>query len=220
MRRWRSTVVSMPAAAQSSAPAAPAAAAAGAPGAASAPSSLNVAVGGTITPGSCKPTLAEIKFNETKVNVDSLKDTAETRCRLPSNPFPSRARAVMRQSPCLSAAPVIWRFLMKTAQAHGHGHRGRGQKAISTIWSTRQRRRSASAGMSSSSAISATTTAANRKSTKTVVVTSADKATWATAADTTTHASQLKSDGSTFVTFAESGQSTVPVAAKSLAATS
>ena len=68
----------MPAAAQSSAPAAPAAAAAGAPGAASAPSSLNVAVGGTITPGSCKPTLAEIKFNETKVNVDSLKDTAET----------------------------------------------------------------------------------------------------------------------------------------------
>ena len=53
-----------------------------------------------------------------------------------------------------------------------------------------------------------------RKSTKTVVVTSADKATWATAADTATHASQLKSDGSTFVTFAESGQSTVPVAAK------
>lgn len=207
------TVVSMPAAAQSDAPAA---AAAGAPGAASVPSSLNVAVGGTITPGSCKPTLAEIKFNETKVNGNSLKETAET----PLPPVVQSFSITCESGDAAIALSVGGSSNLAVPEETGLTHTATGIVAeakkgyIYDLVDQATSKERIGRYVFQFRNFRYTTTAANGKSTKTVVVTSADKATWATAADTATHASQLKSDGSTFVTFAESGQSTVPVAAK------
>ncbi|MCD0504410.1 hypothetical protein LPZ50_15490, partial [Bordetella petrii] len=55
--------------------------------------------------------------------------------------------------------------------------------------------------------------AANGKQAKALVVTSSDRAAWASAADTAAKAAQLKSDGTTFVTFADPATPTVPVSA-------
>ena len=167
-------------------------------------------------PGSCKPTLAEIKFNETKVNVDSLKDTAET----PLPPAVQSFSITCESGDAAIALSVGGSSNLAVPDENGLKHTATGIVAeakkgyIYDLVDQATSKERIGRYVFQFRNFRYTTTAANGKSTKTVVVTSADKATWATAADTATHASQLKSDGSTFVTFAESGQSTVPVAAK------
>ena len=166
--------------------------------------------------GQLQAHLAEIKFNETKVNVDSLKDTAET----PLPPAVQSFSITCESGDAAIALSVGGSSNLAVPDENGLKHTATGIVAeakkgyIYDLVDQATSKERIGRYVFQFRNFRYTTTAANGKSTKTVVVTSADKATWATAADTATHASQLKSDGSTFVTFAESGQSTVPVAAK------
>lgn len=58
-----------------------------------------------------------------------------------------------------------------------------------------------------------TTAAATGTQAKALVVTSSDRAAWTNAADTAANAAQLKSDGTTYVTFSDPATPTVPVSA-------
>lgn len=176
--------------------------------------SLNVVVGGVISPGSCTPASGAISFDMKKVGPASLKNAAET----PLAPIvqPLSIKCDGDASVALSVAGTV---KAATASDAALDHRGTGIRAeaqkgyiydlVDAATSTARIGRYVFQFRN----FRYTTAAASSAAAKALVVTSNDKTAWTNAADSAANAGQLKADGSSFVTFVDPAAPTVPIAA-------
>lgn len=183
--------------------------------AAATPATLNVAVGGVISPGSCTPASSAIAFDLNKINPASLKDKAET----PIAPI-VQALSIKCDGDAAVALSVAGAAKAATPSEAALDHKATGIQAeakkgyiydlVDVATATKRIGRYAFQFRN----FTYTTSADNAKPLKAGVVTSSDRASWTLAADTAANAAQLKSDGSTFVSFVDPGTPAVPVSAK------
>lgn len=186
-----------------------------APAAAPAPSTLNVTVGGLISPGSCTPTSGAISFDMTKINPASLKDKTETPLAPIVQPLSIKcdggdaAVALSVAGTVKAAKPSDTALDHKATGIQAEAKKGYIYDLVDVATSNTRIGRY----LFQFRNFQYTAAAANSKPTKALVVTSSDRAAWANAADTAANAAQLKSDGTTYVTFADPATPTVPVSA-------
>ncbi|MFY2995830.1 hypothetical protein ACOTH8_21145 [Achromobacter xylosoxidans] len=186
-----------------------------APAAAPAPSTLNVAVGGVISPGSCAPTSGAISFDMKKINPASLKEKVETPLAPIVQPLSIKcdggdaAVALSVAGTVKAATPSDNALEHKATGIQAEAKKGYIYDLVDAATSTTRIGRYVFQFRNFQYTIGAT----NSKPAKALVVTSSDRAAWATAADTAANAAQLKSDGTTYVTFADLATPTVPVSA-------
>ncbi|MFY4258920.1 hypothetical protein ACOTCG_15090 [Achromobacter xylosoxidans] len=185
------------------------------PTAAATPSTLNVAVGGVISPGSCTPASSAIAFDLNKINPTSLKDKAET----PLAPIVQdlsikcdgdTSVALSVAGTAKAAAPSDAAFDHKATGIQAEAKKGYIYDLVDVATTTKRIGRYVFQFRN----FTYTTSADNAKALKATVVTSSDRASWTSVAETTANAAQLKSDGSTFVSFANPATPAVPVSAK------
>lgn len=179
-----------------------------------APSTLNVAVGGVISPGSCTPTSGAIAFDMKKINPASLKDKAETPLAPIVQPLSIKcdgdaAVALSVAGTVKAPTPSDAALDHKATGIQAEAKKGYIYDLVDAATSTTRIGRYVFQFRN----FQYTTAAANGKQAKALVVTSSDRAAWANAADTAANAAQLKSDGTTYVTFADPATPTVPVSA-------
>lgn len=178
------------------------------------PAALQVKVGGVITPGSCTPAADALAFDMKKVNPASLKEKAET----PLAPIVQRL-SITCQGDAGVALSVAGTARAATASEDALDHKGAGISAeakkgyIYDLVDAATSNTRIGRYVFQFRNFSYTTAAANGTAAKAVVVSSSDKAAWTNAADTAANAAQLKSDGTSFVSFADPATPTVPVSA-------
>ncbi len=176
---------------------------------------LNVAVGGTLTPGSCTPDAGDVNFNLNKINVDSLRDKTET----PLAPI-VQSLTIKCDADTRVALSARGDTNLPVASETGLTHVATGIVAeakkgyIYDLVDQATSKERIGRYVLQFRDFRYTTGSSNGTPLKALVVTSADKNTWVNAADSVAHASQLKADGSTFVSFAAEGKVSEAVMAK------
>jgi len=183
--------------------------------AAATPATLNVAVGGVISPGSCTPASSAIAFDLNKINPASLKDKIET----PIAPIVqalsitcdgNTAIALSVAGSAKAATPLDTAFDHKATGIQAEAKKGYIYDLVDVDTATKRIGRYVFQFRN----FTYTTTADEAKPQKAAVVTSSNRTSWTTATDTEANAAQLKSDGSNFVSFADPKTPAVPVSAK------
>lgn len=188
---------------------------AGVNAAASTPAGLNVSVGGVISPGSCTPTSNAVSFDIKKINPNSLKEKAET----PLAPIVQPLSIKCDGGDAAVTLSVTGALMAPKESEEALDHKSTGIKADAKKGYIYDLVDSATATSRIGRYVfqfrdfSFTTAAANGKPEKALIASSVDRAAWATAADTAANAAQLKSDGSTYVTFVAADKTGVPVTA-------
>ncbi len=181
---------------------------------AAAPAALQVKVGGVITPGSCTPAADALSFDMKKLNPASLKDNAET----PLAPIVQRL-SIKCQGDAAVALSVAGTAKAATVSEDALDHKATGINAeakkgyIYDLVDAATSNTRIGRYVFQFRNFSYTTAAANGTAAKAVVVSSNDKAAWTNAADTAANAAQLKSDGTSYVSFADPATPAVPVSA-------
>lgn len=191
------------------------ASAANPPAAASAPTALNVKVSGVISPGSCTPTSGAISFDMKKVSPASLKDDAETPLAPIVQPLSIKcdggdAAVALSVAGTVKAAIISEDALNHKATGISAGaKKGYIYDLVDAATSATRIGRYVFQFRN----FRYTAAAANGVAAAALVVTSPDRAAWTSAANTAANAAQLKSDGSSFVSFADPATPDVPVSA-------